>query len=223
MDKHSPSSYTTTYQYLRLISKRGIHKAWKHFSQCHWYDIKNNTRTQGFLQLQDFDTQAVGAKPYMPVYTEVLDTVFHELSFKLNAPMHLVDYGCGKGKVLLEAIRAGGKQVTGVDINVSLLEESALNLQMRYPDFKGAHLVRQDAVDFNPPKDANVFFFFNPFTEHVMTEVFLNIWHSYNQYPRQIFIVYVTPIHRYIFSDYCKLHRAFNKYPEQEMLIYELI
>ena len=223
MNKHKSSSFSTPYQYLRLMANRGLGKAWRHFTQCHLYDIQHNTKTQGYLQLQDFDTQTVGAKPYQPVYTDVLDVVFNELAFKLNAPMHFVDYGCGKGKALLEAINAGAKEVTGVDINVSLLEDCALNMRMKHPNFENVNLIRQDAVDFNPPKDANVFFFFNPFTEYVMGEVFLNIWNSYNANPRQIFIVYVTPMHRYIFSDYCKLHRAYNVFPEQELIIYELI
>lgn len=217
------NSYGTAYQYLSLFSKRGFIKIWRHFWQCHWYDIINGTNTHGYLRLQDFDTQAVGAKPYQPVYTDVLTVMFNELAYKLNAPMHLVDYGCGKGKVLIEALSAGAKQVTGVDINAGLLNDCAVNLQMKHPNHQKATLIRQDAIDFDVPDDANVFFFFNPFSEYVMAEVFLNIWRSKETNPRQIFIIYVTPKHRYVLSDYCKLHRGYNTYHEQEALIYELI
>ena len=52
-----------------------------------------------------------------------------------------------------------------------------------------------DAKEFEIPDERAVFFFYNPFDEYVMRGVLSNIEASLKRSPRQIYLVYVNPVH----------------------------
>ena len=47
--------------------------------------------------------------------------------------------------------------------------------------------------------NSNVFFFFNPFDEIVMLAVIKNILQSLKENPREVYAVYLNPLHKEIF------------------------
>jgi SAM-dependent methyltransferase len=118
-----------------------------------------------------------------------------------NANPNIVDFGCGKGRVLIVAAFYGFKKITGIDFAESLCREAELNIEKikrLFPktDFE---IVCDDAVNYSIENDSNVFFFFNPFDEVVMLQIVKNILSSFKKTERKIYIVYVNPLHKEIF------------------------
>lgn len=138
---------------------------------------------------------------YQGVGYYALEKAFDYLQ-SVNATQSIVDFGCGKGRVLAVAAHYGFQNITGVDFAPALCNDALKNIERikpHYPDtnFK---VVCDDVVNYKIENDTNVFFFFNPFDEVVMLEVVKNILYSLKQNLRKIYIIYVNPLHKEIFE-----------------------
>jgi hypothetical protein len=118
-----------------------------------------------------------------------------------QANFHLVDYGSGKGRIMVAAAYYGFKKITGIDFAESLCREAELNIEKIKPLFPLAdfEIICDDAINYSIENDTNVFFFFNPFDEVVMLQIVKNILASLKKNERKIYIVYVNPLHKEIF------------------------
>lgn len=118
-----------------------------------------------------------------------------------KAARHIIDFGSGKGRVLAVAASYGFKNITGVDFAPSLCRDAERNIGKIKPLFPSAifKISCSDAVDYKIDKDANVFFFFNPFGKIIMLQIVKNILASLKENDRKIYAVYVTPEHKDIF------------------------
>jgi len=127
----------------------------------------------------------------------------HAFDFLKNEEvnLHLVDYGSGKGRIMVVAAYYGFKKITGIDFSKSLCNEAEINIEkikLGFPsvDFE---IICDDAVNYSIKNDDTVFFFFNPFDEVVMLQVVKNILASLKKNERKIYVVYVNPLHQRIF------------------------
>ena len=130
----------------------------------------------------------------------LLENVFEYLQ-SIDADKNIIDFGCGKGRVLAVAAYYGFKKITGIDFAKELCEEAKKNIkptQQKFPE-KIFNIIYANAVDYKIDSDTNVFFFFNPFDEVVMLAVAKNILQSLKDYPRETYIVYLNPLHKEIF------------------------
>jgi SAM-dependent methyltransferase len=118
-----------------------------------------------------------------------------------NANHYIVDFGCGRGRVLVVAAFYGFKTITGIDFGESLCREAELNIEKIKPLFPQTNfeIICDDAVNYSIENDTNVFFFFNPFDEIVMLQIVKNILSSLKKNARKIYIVYINPLHKEIF------------------------
>lgn len=118
-----------------------------------------------------------------------------------KANFHLVDFGSGKGRIMVVAAYYGFKKITGVDFSQSLCNEAEENIERIKPNFPSVNfkIFCSDAVSLEIENDVNVFFFFNPFDEVVMLQVVKNILSSLKKNIRKIYIVYINPLHKEIF------------------------
>jgi SAM-dependent methyltransferase len=103
-----------------------------------------------------------------------------------------VDYGSGKGRTLLLASELPFKQVIGVEFSAKLNECAAINIS-KYPKQLAQQLqiFQGDAAHFELPLDNLVLYFFNPFTDEVLSQVLANISDSLKRKQRNIIIVYL--------------------------------
>lgn len=108
-----------------------------------------------------------------------------------------IDYGSGKGRVLLLAARYGFKRVVGVEFAQELYETSERNVdrfrrrrRRRLPEIQ---LVMGDAVNITLPNEPCVLFLYNPFPEEVLSQVLAHIEDSYARAPRTLYLVYLNP------------------------------
>lgn len=130
----------------------------------------------------------------------LLEKVFDHLQ-TIEVNQNLLDFGCGKGRVLAVAAFYGFTKITGIDFAKELCEEARKNIapiQQKFPE-KIFNVIHANAVDYKIEIDTNVFFFFNPFDEVVMLAVVKNILASLKENPREVYVVYLNPVHKEIF------------------------
>ena len=147
------------------------------------------------------------AELYQGANYYLLEKVFDHLqSIEANLPTgqaghNILDFGCGKGRVLAVAAYYGFRKITGVEFAKELCEIARKNItpvQQKFPG-KIFNVIHANAVDYKIEPDTNVFFFFNPFDEVIMLAVVKNILRSLKQNPREAFVVYINPVHKEIF------------------------
>ena len=130
----------------------------------------------------------------------LLENVFEYLQ-SIDANKNILDYGCGKGRVLAVAAFYGFIKITGIDFAKELCDEARKTIapvQQKFPE-KIFNVIYANAVDYVIEDDANVFFFFNPFDEIVMLTVVKNILASLKINEREVYVVYINPLHKEIF------------------------
>jgi SAM-dependent methyltransferase len=113
----------------------------------------------------------------------------------------IIDFGCGKGRVLAVAAFYGFNKITGIDFSEELCNEARSNIspiRLRFPE-KTFNVIHINAVDFKIEDDVTVFFFFNPFNEIVLMEVIDNMLLSIKKNKRIIYVAYINPRYRQLF------------------------
>jgi 2-polyprenyl-3-methyl-5-hydroxy-6-metoxy-1,4-benzoquinol methylase len=113
----------------------------------------------------------------------------------------IVDFGCGKGRILVVAAYYGFKSITGIDFSRSLCiiaEGNIKKITSFSPDIN-FNVICDDVTNYKIEKNKNCLFFFNPFDEVIMLKVVKNVLSSLKENPRKIYIIYVNPLHKEIF------------------------
>lgn len=137
---------------------------------------------------------------YQPVNFFMAEKAFNYLS-QLQPTGSLVDFGCGRGRILAVAAHYGFKHVTGVEFAPELCEAAAKTVDkmtQKFPDFHG-EIFCEDAIDYKLKDADTVFTFFNPFDDRVMLPVVKNIMRSYRKNPRDLIVIYFNPTEKEMF------------------------
>jgi SAM-dependent methyltransferase len=115
---------------------------------------------------------------------------------EVGADEVLVDFGCGSGRVLLEAAsRYRFRRVVGVELVPELAAASASLLERNEHLLGGCawEVVQSDVLDYEVPDDLTVAYMFDPFTGPVFDAVMTRLEASVSRSRRPVRIVYVTP------------------------------
>ena len=109
---------------------------------------------------------------------------------------HMVDFGCGKGRVMFMAAQYSCKRITGYEINEKRAAILRDNLQ-RYRQKHGAStffdIRNENAQSAVIDDTANKFFFFEPFHLSVYAKVIQNVRKSLERRHRDITIIMYLP------------------------------
>lgn len=167
----------------------------------HWFDIRYGTDTCAWAQLSTLTIDSVNKQrgyAYQPTRLVPLTTVFKVIRPLITPESVLVDFGSGKGRVLLVALECGFTKVRGVEFAHDLCA-IAQNNYAAYQSKTGAcadyRIIESDVTDYPIGTDEDVFFFFNPFDARILTRVLVNITASLQAKWRPIVIVYFNPRH----------------------------
>lgn len=162
-----------------------------------WFDLRYGTDTSGVIEVDRLDVASPN-KRFAMRYEVTRARPLMRLLRRLDLPTDgvFVDVGCGKGRVLMVAALCGWRRVVGVEYSHELCDVARRNLasfrRRTGLDFE-AEVVERDAVDFEIPPEADVFFFFNPFYSEVLEMVAWKIARSAAQYPRRVRLIYLYP------------------------------
>ncbi|MFE9393061.1 class I SAM-dependent methyltransferase [Streptomyces sp. NPDC006784] len=106
-----------------------------------------------------------------------------------------VDFGSGKGRVLLIAAEYPFKRVIGVDFSSELCATARKNVEhtVRSSSVRRSpiEIHHQDAREFDIPDDAGFFYFYEPFSAAVAAAVLDNIEASVSRSPRAAVLCFV--------------------------------
>lgn len=130
--------------------------------------------------------------PYVPTSYSLIGHILSQIH--LSEDDIVLDYGCGKGRVLAMMALAGVKKIIGIEIEDELADQTLTNLvtiKKEYAVPAEIEVVKMDAAKYIP-EDANVFYFFHPFhSQNSMIDVLKNIALSVMLNPRDIKIIYI--------------------------------
>ena len=131
---------------------------------------------------------------YQPTRVLLLRKFFHSIRPLLPPNGVLVDFGSGKGRMLLVASEFGFREARGVEFAHEL---TARKNVARYKARAGVaaefKIIESDAACYAIAADENVFMMYNPFDESILGQVLDNIAASLRKAPRRILIIYVNP------------------------------
>jgi SAM-dependent methyltransferase len=116
-----------------------------------------------------------------------------------------IDFGSGKGRVVLLAARLPFRKCIGVELNQALHATAAENMQ-RWKDSENAispmQAVCQSAAEFSFPETPCVAYLFNPFTAKVLSQVRDRMAAAFANRPGELDILYVNDEFRSLFQEH---------------------
>lgn len=120
-------------------------------------------------------------------------------NLKVTPNDSLIDIGCGKGYALhLFSILDFGK-ITGIEYHETLCNTAKNNMKLLHPDDNRINIIQGDALLYNYDS-YNYLYLFNPLNQIGMTKLYEIIKASLIQKPRNLFIIYQTPVYANIFT-----------------------
>ncbi len=137
---------------------------------------------------------------YLPTPWRVLDWVHAALPEPMPGTT-FIDYGCGKGRVVLSATARPYQRVVGVEFAVELAEAAReIVANLNQPAAGSVEIHQGDATLFEIPETPIVAFLFNPFGPPVIERVAANLSRSWRKSPRPMIVAYLNPVHETAFA-----------------------
>jgi SAM-dependent methyltransferase len=159
------------------------------------FDRRHGTDTCGRT---DLDRLAIDSanKDHGVYYEATPERTFRKMMRSLPRPLDgytFVDYGSGKGRVLLFAAPYGFRRIVGVEFSPELCEAARSNLAAFVRSTGRSWPVEiacTDAASFEVPDGPVVLYFYNPFDRALMGRIAAQIEKSWTLSPRGMFVVY---------------------------------
>jgi SAM-dependent methyltransferase len=117
--------------------------------------------------------------------------------FEITEDDVLVDYGCGKGRIVAQAARHYPfKKVIGLEISERLGAVASEEVEMNRDRFRAreVELVVDDAATWPLPDETTFIYLFHSFGEPVFSSVLDRINESLERRPRRLVLIYVRPL-----------------------------
>jgi SAM-dependent methyltransferase len=173
----------------------------------HWFDLRYGLDTCSWADLKGLTINSKNKDSgvrYQPTRVLPLKKLLRTIQPMIPENPMLVDYGCGKGRVLLVASAFGFREVRGVEFAHELCEIARKNCA-RYKAKAGVNtefrIAEADAASHPVSADENIFFLYNPFDVSVLNKVLDNVSASLRRTPRKIMIVYHNPKWAHVFDE----------------------
>lgn len=191
-------------RFVTSLKQRGVRRTAQtalSISEDYLFDLRHTTDTARRIRLRSLlfvSPNKQEARDYIPTrgraFRKLLD------SLPLSDDSVFVDFGCGKGKLLLLASRYRFSRTIGIEFSPELAAIAKQNVvRFRNRALKRGdsvcpiEVVCSDAVEYKFRDDENVLFFFNPFSASVMGRVLVNIEKSFERKPRSMLLLYNDP------------------------------
>jgi SAM-dependent methyltransferase len=139
----------------------------------------------------DSENRSLGF-PYVPSPGLLVDTLLFNIEEDLGR-FTFVDFGSGKGRVLLVASHYPFREVVGVEFSPALHEIAEDNICKYQSPARRCQDVRSvcaDAASFAPPEHDCVLYFNNPFAEPVFARVLGNVQAAHEHSYCKLYLLY---------------------------------
>lgn len=126
---------------------------------------------------------------------------FDEMESVMSRYDRLVDFGCGKGRVLFYVNQRFRCEVCGIEIDEELYEMALDNRAYFNTRFRDSaeriEIINGKAEEYEIRPEDTVFYFFNPFEINIFEQVIHNIKASVEAHPRRVFVMMYYPKEEY--------------------------
>lgn len=163
----------------------------------HEIDEFLSIQTTGIYEEMDWDN--VNYNRTESTSYRVLESLMTQNVFSKNDV--LVDFGCGRGRILFFTHFFASIPVIGVELNSTVFQqlvENKTNYLWAHPSDLPIELVNQRAEDFQIPPNGTLFYFFNPFSIIIFRKVIQRIMESLKTHPRKATVVIYYPLYAYL-------------------------
>jgi SAM-dependent methyltransferase len=175
-----------------MAMTRGIKNALLLLCKRDWREFFIRLRiTLGHVDLKHDPTEAISERTHYYADSGGLEFDKIMANFNISPNDAIVDFGCGKGGILISLSKYPFWKITGVEIAPDLVAIAKDNIKKL--KIKNVGIECCDAAEFNQLNEYNYFYFFDPFPCVVMREVMNNIEKSILEQPRKVTIVYLNP------------------------------
>ena len=166
----------------------------------------------------------------IPGYVELFE------NYTLSEEDHIVDFGCGMGRLNFFINHMFNSHVTGVEINERYFDVALINKESYEKNNKKSkgkiNFICDLAQQYEVRPEDNKFYFFNPFSLQIFTKVIDNILQSYEENIRDMDIIMYYPSSEYLeYLDYktpfilekeIMLEELYKNDPKEKFVIYSL-
>ncbi|MFS0637902.1 SAM-dependent methyltransferase [Mesobacillus foraminis] len=171
---------------------------------------------------------------YEPTPYSALEKLFE--TYEVKSSDHVVDFGCGKGRLNFYIHHYFKAAVAGVEMNESFYQDCIENLD----GYSKKHRLPKGKIQFfcclaeeyNIHPEDNKFYFFNPFSIQIFMKITSSILLSFEKAPRKIELLLYYPSQDYIYflenqtpfqlKEEVVLKELYEQNPFERFLIYEL-
>lgn len=170
------------------------------------FDRLWGTNTSGGLSVHDLGIDAermIHCRRYDPSSEAMLRDPVALLGLDPRE-FDFVDYGAGKGRMVMVAWGMGFRSATGIELSQRLCDIASRNLA-RYKFRLGrcslGGVIQADAASFTPKGRKILAYLYNPFDATIMVEVRQRLEAAMSEGAEQIIVVYTNPEHGFVFAD----------------------
>ncbi len=159
------------------------------------FDTRHNVDTAGLIDVRHVEVVGQNREHgfhYLGTDPDVFRETLKSLPI-IHEHYVFVDYGSGKGKALLLASEWPFKAVLGVEFAPELHRKAEANLSSCCALDRRCEQVRSiccDATVFEPPEEPAVLYFFNPFSERILSRILERVEQSLARTPRDLWVYY---------------------------------
>lgn len=187
-----------------LLGKNLIHLARRSTSQPDPFDTAYGTDTGSIREIGSLDIKSgnsVHAVRYQPTPEAVIRQAFQSVPITDFSEFTFIDFGSGKGRVILVAGTYSFKEVLGVEFSDELHGIASQNIAS-FPKALKRCPIRSiccDATQFQMPKSNVVCYLYNPFGPAVLDAVVRKMTtHASHGY--KVLVLYFDPEHLSVFE-----------------------
>jgi SAM-dependent methyltransferase len=170
--------------------------------------------------------------PYEPTPYHVLEQLAKAIP--LEPTDCIVDYGCGKGRLLFYLNSIFGMNARGIEMDEHLYQIASQN-RLQYSKHrpkrkKQIEFFCTHAEKYIVQPEENKFYFFNPFSVHIFIKVYNRIVTSLEQFERDVDFILYYPFIEYIsflenrtvlqLTKEVKIEGDYDRNPNERILVY---
>ena len=170
------------------------------------FDEQFQIETERVSEIGSLNIDSPNAKyaiRYQPSSPEVVRGILSRLNIRYDE-FTFVDFGAGKGRVLLIGSEFPFAQVIGIEFSPELVKAAQENIEKFASPLQKTthiHVLLADVTDYEIPEVPLVCYFYNPFQKPILDQVASRLHLSVKKCQREIYLVYVEPKHREVFDE----------------------
>jgi len=147
-----------------------------------------NAAELGYINVKDLQTYEPAGYGIIIKLINIIKVNYSECAF--------LDYGCGKGRAIIAAAQYPFNKIIGIDLSDDLIGIAKHNVDiMRHKVSSDIDIININAMVYQIPDSVNIIYFFNPFVGEVLDNVINNIYKSYTNAPRKLYVIFVNNVH----------------------------